>query len=492
MPKSKVSSNSKIATNPDVVAFDLLFQLTYLSAIASAGIPRARVFQMASNLPNCVAPYFRKVHILAEKMSYDYTEACRMVGEAAQDHRIKSLLLRISSALTAGEAERDFLERESRVQADSYSNDYEGRVETLRKYTDAYTAITISSALVLVVAVVSMLIYNTSTPFIMGLMGVAISVTGIGVWIIYKAAPREVKALDKLETSKKARNLASMFRLLVPISLVIPAILSLRGIPMGALLIVTALALFPLGFMASRFDREIDNKDSEVSTFLRALGSIATAIGSTLTEAMEKLELRSFPALAKQIKQLHGRLMTRIDPTMCWRRLVTDSGSSLIDHSVTIFQDAINQGGEAEEVGARSSLMAMKVSALREKRRIVSKTFVWLTVAMHATISALLVFIVSVVDVFAGLVNKAEMGEIKGMLPFFNFSPGDLKMLNLVLVPTLVIFSVANSAAAQVTEGGHKYRYFFLLSIMLATSGITLLFVPVGINLLFNMTPANN
>lgn len=245
MPKSKASSNKKIATNPDTVSFDLLFQLTYLSAVAASGIPRGRVFQLASNLPNCIAPYFQKIHILAEKLNYDYTEACRMVGEVVPDYRIKSLLLRISSALTAGEAEQDFLEREARVQADSYSNEYEGKVETLRKYTDAYTAITISSALVLVVAVVSMLIYNTSTPFIMGLIVVAIGVTGIGVWIIYKAAPRELKALDGKEVPPRARMLDSLFRLLVPISIVVPALLSLRGLPLGVLMILAALTFYP-------------------------------------------------------------------------------------------------------------------------------------------------------------------------------------------------------------------------------------------------------
>lgn len=489
MPKSKASSNSKLSTNPDAVGFDLLFQLTYLSAVAAAGIPRGRVFQLASNLPNCISPYFKKVHILAEKMNYDYTEACRMVGEVVQDSRIKSLLLRISSSLTAGEAEQDFMEREARVQADSYSNEYEGRVETLRKYTDAYTAITISSALVLVVAVVSMLIYNTSTPFIMGLIVVAMGVTGLGVWIIYKASPREIKALDGAAVPPRARLLASLFRLLVPISIVVPALLSLRGLPMGVLLVIAGLTLFPLGLIASRFDREIDSKDSEISTFLRALGSVATAIGSTLTEAMGKLDLRSFPALSTQIKQLNARLATRIEPALCWRRLVTDSGSNLIDRSVTIFEDAIRMGGEAEEVVARSSLMAAKVSALREKRLIVSKTFGMLTIVMHATISALLVFIVAVVDVFAGLVNKANMGEMKGMLPFFNFSPGDLKMLNMILVPTLIIFAVANSGAAQVTEGSHKYRFFYFLSITVATSGLCLLLVPAAINMLFNFSP---
>lgn len=475
----------------DAVGFDLLFQLTYLSAVAAAGIPRSRIFQMASELPNSIAPYFNKIHVLAQKMNYDYTEACRMVGEVAPDDRIKTLLLRISSSLTAGEAERDFLEREAVVQADSYANEYEGKVEVLRKYTDAYTAITISSALVLVVAVVSMLIYNTSTPFILGLMLVSVSVTGLGVYILHKAAPHENKVLDIRGGPPKARLLARLFPICVPLSLVLPAMLSLRGVPVGMLFIIAAAPLIPLGLVATFYDRDIDRKDSEISSFLRTLGSVATAIGSTLSEAMERLDLRSFIALGPHIKQLHNRLITRIEPALCWRRLVTDSGSNLIDRSIAVFQDAIDQGGEAEEVGARSSLMAQKVSSLRARRRIVATSFGWLTVVMHATITALLVFIVSIVEVFSGMVNNVDMGSIKGMLPFFNFNPGDIQMLRMILIPTLVIFSIANASAPIVTEGGHRYRFFYFLGITLAVSGMSLLVVPPAIRWLFNMSPLN-
>ncbi|MBI4287311.1 MAG: archaellar assembly protein FlaJ [Chloroflexi bacterium] len=485
MPKNKASSNR------DAVSVDLLFQLTYLSTIAAAGIPRSRIFQMASGLPNTIAPHFEKIHVLAEKMHYDYTEACRMVGQAIQDTRIKSLLLRISSSLIAGEAESDFLEREAKAQAETYSNEYEGKVEVLRKYTDAYTAITISAALVLVVAVVSMLIYNTSSAFIMGLVVVSVGVTGVGVWILYKVAPKESKVLDSKEGPPKARLLAKLFPICVSTSFVLPALLSVRGLPIGVLLLVAAFPLIPLGLVANSYDRDIDSKDKEISTFLRALGSVATAIGSTLTEAMERLDLRSFAALGPHIKQLHDRLVTRIDPALCWRRMVTDSGSGLIDRSVAIFQDAINQGGDAGEVGARSSLMAQKVSTLRERRRIVSVAFGWLTLVMHATITALLVFIVSIVDVFSGMLSGVDMGGVKGMLPFFSFSSADVQMLRFILIPTLILFSLANAFAPLVTDGGHKYRFFFFVGITLAIAGANLLGVPAAVKMLFNFSSIN-
>lgn len=479
MRKSKVSSNSQL------LGFDLLFQLSYMSAVAAAGLARSRLFQAASRLPSSVAPQFEKIHILAEKMGYDYPMAFRLVGLAAPHRMIKSLFLRISSSLMAGEAEQEFLEREARVQADTYGNDYEGKLESMRKYTDAYTAVTVSAALIIVVAVVSMLIYKSSVTFILALAGVAVAATGAGGWIIYQSAPRESKTLSGKEGPPKARLLARLFSIAVPLSLVLPALLALSGLPWGMILILAALPLLPLGLVASSYDREIDRKDSEVSTFLRALGSVATAIGSTLTEALDRLDLRSFPYLGPQVRQLHARLKASIDPALCWRRLVTDSGSALIDRSINIFQDAINRGGEAEEVGSRSSTMAMKVSFLRAKRHTVSSTFTWLTLAMHGTIAGLLVFIISIVEVFAGMVKGVEMGEIQGSFSFFSVTSGDMNLLHMILVPVLILFSVGNAFAIQAAEGGHKYRYFFFLSITLATAGASMLAVPAVVRTIF-------
>ena len=76
-PKKKASSKS---TDPDLVAFDLVYQLTYLSAVAGAGIPRAQIFELASALPCGTSGYFREVDRISKNMNYQYAESCRIVG----------------------------------------------------------------------------------------------------------------------------------------------------------------------------------------------------------------------------------------------------------------------------------------------------------------------------------------------------------------------------------------------------------------------------
>src|SRR3972149_6167358 len=125
----------------EVSAFEIFYQLAYMSATSAAGISRARVFQLAPQLPTIPARYFKKIHEVAENMRYNYPDAVRMVGEQVPADDIKTFLLRLSDALRSGEPLAGFLTREAGVQGEHYANDYTRRLESLKKWNDAYTAI---------------------------------------------------------------------------------------------------------------------------------------------------------------------------------------------------------------------------------------------------------------------------------------------------------------------------------------------------------------
>jgi len=120
---------------------DFFCQLSYMAAIATSGISRSGLFHHAASLPYLSARYFKKAEFVAKAFNHDYSEACRIVGETTKEPEVKSVLLRLSGALSSGEDITTFMERESQVFAESYSNSYERRLEVLRKWTDAYVAL---------------------------------------------------------------------------------------------------------------------------------------------------------------------------------------------------------------------------------------------------------------------------------------------------------------------------------------------------------------
>ncbi|MFN8565423.1 MAG: type II secretion system F family protein, partial [Anaerolineae bacterium] len=122
----------------------MFYQLTYMSAMASAGISRSKTFEIAARAKSSASPYFEAVNTLVDEFRYDYPDACRMVGVKGKSENIRSFLLRMSDALRSGEPLSDFLAREAEVQGDDYRNEYERSLENLKQWTNAYSSITIT------------------------------------------------------------------------------------------------------------------------------------------------------------------------------------------------------------------------------------------------------------------------------------------------------------------------------------------------------------
>jgi len=134
----------------ELLEVDFFCQMAYMAAIATSGISRAGLFFRSAKLPYSATRYFRRVDFVAKMFNHDYAQACRIVGEKTKDSAIKALLLRLSGALASGEDISGFLSRESAILSESYGSGYERRLDTLRKWSDAYVSLILTTALVTV------------------------------------------------------------------------------------------------------------------------------------------------------------------------------------------------------------------------------------------------------------------------------------------------------------------------------------------------------
>ncbi len=310
--KLKDKDSFKEISLKEVTGFDLYYQLTYMSAVAAAGISRDRIFQLGSALGRAPSAYFAKVDLLSKKLSYDYAQACHTVGADVKSEAMKSLLLRLASALVSGEPEADFLEQEAEITGVAYENGYERDLAALTKWTDAYAAIIISSALIIIINLISTMIYEMGPGMIIGLMIVAVLTSIMGAWILSRAAPREVRGVFSPDGPRMQR-LAVRLAKIIPVVAGIGALLLLAlGLPLGVVLMVAAVIVLPLGVVSVSGDNQINKKDKEIGSFLRSLGGMTTSTGTTLTEALTRLNLNSFPALEEDVERLTKRLVAAI------------------------------------------------------------------------------------------------------------------------------------------------------------------------------------
>jgi flagellar protein FlaJ len=490
------SSNGKVKLNTDLLKGDLFCHLTYMSALATSDLPRSQMFELASRLNFTSSVYLKKVHFMAKKLNYDYSEACRMVGESTKEAEPKSILLRMAGAMASGENEAEFLKREAFVSGETYGEEYERKVESLKKWTDAYAALIIGACMVVVISVISILIFPMAPGTITTLTFVMLMSLLLGVWIMYRASPKEIKTHSFPETSK-AQSLSrkTLFYVAIPLAVISIPILFLMKAGMGWYLVVLALCILPTGLLIYIDDKRIDKNDEDVSGFIRSLGGISKVIGTTITEAVSRLDFGSLASLKKPVIRMNNALKFGIRPDLCWQKFVYETGSEQVNRSIRIFWDGVAVGGDAGKVGNQASMFALKVAILRNKRNMVSSGFYFLCIAMHTAMALLLVGIYQIMFNFSQLMQTAAKGtntariEAVTQLPtfaFFSDASAQLTILNTMVTAMLLMLTIMNPAAIKVVEGGHNYKYLFYLSVMLMISGLAMLLVPDAIKGMFN------
>jgi len=475
----------------DPLDFDLISQLTHMSAVATSGISRDRLFEGTAKLDYSTSRFFRRVHLVAQRLNYDYSHACELVAETTGPESVQNLLLHLATALSAGEPEDKFLARETEAQLEIYGKKYERDMESLRKWTDAYVALMVSCTLIVVISMVSMMIYSMGSGLIVGLAFVVLMVTMAGAWVIFSNAPHEVKTHHLARKSPEQYQMERLGQILLPVAAVFGAVLGFT-FGFGPALIGAAVALAPVGYVAFRDDWKLDARDRDAASFLRALGGVMGAVGTTVNEALSRLNRRSLGALEPHVHRLYVRLGNNIAPQLCWLRLAGESGSELVSRSVRVFWDGLRLGGDPERVGALASNFAQKVALLRESRKMVTTTFAWVVVPLHVVLLSIMLFITEVLRIFGTELSKiqdetlnSDMLAEAGVSQMLMYSAPDMRFISIFVGIMILLLTAANTFAPYAAMGGHRYKLCLFGAIMLFISGVAIIVIPAMVSVLF-------
>jgi archaellum biogenesis protein FlaJ (TadC family) len=238
----------------------------------------------------------------------------------------------------------------------------------------------------------------------------------------------------------------------------------------------------------------VTKRDADISSFLRSVGGTMQAIGATAAEAISRIDFRSMGVLKEDVSLLHTRLVAGISPSSCWTGFVEETGSELINRSVTTFWDGITLGGEPQQVGNEASAFALKISILRSERTQIASGFTWLTIAMHTVLVILVLFVYSVFMEFSALLQEVmpsgeaiESSALSGMPAFglFGQNASLLNQLHFMVIIITFILIVANSVSIYSVGGGNWRKILFYLAITTGISGAVIAIVPSIVAMLF-------
>ena len=96
---------------------------------------------------------------------------------------------------------------------------------------------------------------------------------------------------------------------------------------------------------------------------------------------------------------------------------------------------------------------------------------------------------------FASMVSRAQetMPAVSGAPDFGSFSSfnlSGLEVMHTLVVPLVLIFTIADAIAPSVADGGSWYKIFSNLAITAAISGASLIFLPALAEALFKSVQA--
>ena len=482
--KSSRKRTGKVSSDSALLSFDLVSNLTYMAALSTGDVPRDVIFRYVIEQPYKTAIYFKQVFLLTKKLGFEYRRSFQLVSRRAPAATVKRLLLRFAGSISSGESEHEFLAQEAGVEREQYVNQYQRSVETLQKWADAYAALLVSVSLIMVVAMISTMIYDIGGSFVFMLAGTMFIMSFFGAYIIYKAVPYEIKSHKNKKGPKERQKAAFLLYTLGPIG-VLAALYLVYTSGLGLGLLTMGFFLMPVGIYASLDDSKVDSIDQEVSKFLRALGSVSESLGTTLSMAMRKLDRRSLGNLEPYIKRLQARLGNQINPKLCWKKFVDETGSELVFRSTSMFVDGIDLGGSPTKVGHIASDYAMDMALLRARRKVTAIPFAYLAIPLHGAMSALLIFVLEIMIVFNGKLNETanEMGGqsagAAALLPTLPvFQTKDLDQISALTLGAVLVLTIANSLAPYFATGGHPLKLAFYGSIMCLLSGLNLLMIP--------------
>ncbi len=483
--KSPPKTIEKESSDNGLISFDLLANLTYMASVSAGGSPRDLILEWTLKQNYRTVRYFRQVYILTKRAGFEYSRAYQMVARKTKATTMRSLLLRFAGAISSGYPEQEFLKEEAKVNREQYINSYYRSLETVTKWGDAYAALLVSVSLVVVVSMISTMLSDLSDTFVIVLAFTMFSVTGMGVFIIYRTSPYEIKTY-KYKYGPKTRQLAvKFFYYFVPAGACLALIIAFAW-GLGPAFLLLGFALLPSGFMAWRDDQQLDKIDQETSTFIRSLGNVSASLGSTVANALRKLDKASMGTLEPYIERLQIRLSSNISPDKCWDAFRDECGAELMNRTTRIFADGVALGGSPEIVGALAAEYSMDAALMRSRRNVSAAPFAFLTIPLHFAMTGLMIFILEIMKSFNDRITQAVLdleaqtsgGTLAALPALPVFQPHNMTMITVLTMCALVAYTISNALAPKFAKGGHPLNIAGFGAITCILTGFNLVIVP--------------
>jgi flagellar protein FlaJ len=222
---------------------------------------------------------------------------------------------------------------------------------------------------------------------------------------------------------------------------------------LGPAILLACLPLAVPGWLAHQEEKAIRRREADYPAFIRSVGAAAAARGGAIRDVLGNVQANNLGALTVPVRELHRRLMWRVDDRGAWRAFGQETGSRLIDAFTSMFVQGVAAGGKPGPIADIISNNMLKILALRTTRRATAGAFRGLLLGLTVGLAAVLFMgfgiFASITGTFSGF---ADVLAKQGL--FSVQEPGALGVAQTVLLVLLGLHGLACGLFFKLVEGG--------------------------------------
>ncbi len=439
----------------------LVTAITHMYCLSMGDIgPEGLVKAIAENREyGAYSRVFKRILQLATGLGYGFTRAIGLVARTVRPP-LRDILIRLSEAM-ASRAPEEHLSLEMTTLAEEYSGEYERMVESMKVVGGIYASvISISALAVMVSSLLTIFLENNLIPvlvymvavLVLAMMSIALKVSTPDERLVYIGeSPPRLYSLFRLSL------LSALGSLAFPIVIVMGR--GYEGIPY--MLISAGGILLVPGLLAYRLESYVSSLDRFYPTFIKALGENLSSTTDFRSALSYVLHMELGP-----LKEHAQRALNRIKAGVRVEKALWLMASEVASYQVhmlnSIFVEAFRVGSRPLDVGKILSSFAIKVLELRNKRRVVTKSFEIVLVILQPIVVALLVILTTLAAFFSQTITQ---------LPYFEWGNIPVLIVKYGVMGVIIAIAVLNSLSINLVRGGFRGTSLLYAGILLLESG---------------------
>ena len=448
---------SVAAANAKDIDSDMHYFVTQMGALALANTARKELFKMISEDPNyhLIGEECGKIYLLMDTWNLSLADACRFVAERTPSVLFADFLDRFAHAVQSGEKIERFLGAEQDTVMRDYATMYSGALTSIDIVKEMFVSLIMSLIFLASFSAIMPIITGMDATNLMLISTFSFAVADFSVIMFIRAKMPRDQIWQQLgiesESDRKLKRsiVFSLAGCLVTIVLV--------RFVIAPDVIKIAIILTPLlytGRIAAKEEAKIKRKDDNYPSFLRSLGSSASARGGMIGEALKSLRTHDFGPLTTTINRLYSRLVSRINKLDAWNLFSVETGSNLIQRFSVMFVESTHLGGEAETVSDMIATNFHQIVRLRKLRYQSASTMVGVFYGLTAGIGFTLYVSLGVVELMQGMFEAVELppGMSMGMILYTDI---DIDILYTLVTIIILLHSLLSSLMIRFVDGGN-------------------------------------